>query len=104
MSTYTLSDDGLAIPDPTAFGLEGSGLYECRHFKILADEEAGSRRSYHLGRLVIRHIESGRIFAADYSYHEDIGFEWGPGMGDTPPTWTEQMAVQRTTYVPLVRS
>ena len=71
MSTYTLSATGLVIPD--------------------TDEFERTRRTYNIHSLVLKHKESGRFFQTEYSLHEMEGFEWewGPGMGNDAPKWTE---------------
>jgi hypothetical protein len=100
MSTYELTDDGLAIPDMNAFGLESGELYEQPDFRVALDAYDRPRRSYSIHKLVLEHIESGRFFATEYSMHEMEGFEWGPGMGrDDPPKWTEQVRKEVTTFV-----
>jgi len=88
MSNWTLTDKGLTIRDPESFGFDASDL-ENPDFKVVSDEFDRERRSYNVYTMVIKHIESGRCFAAEYSTHENEGFEWGPGMGDNAPSWTE---------------
>ena len=96
---YTLTDSGLTIPDPEAFGFDGSDLSSAA-FTVASNEYVRDRRSYNIHCLVIRHEESGRFFATEYSTHEDEGFEWGPGMGrNVETTWSEVRPVEVTTTV-----
>jgi hypothetical protein len=97
--TYTMTDEGLVIPDPQAFGLEGAELWEQPDFRVVLDEFERTRRTYNIHRLILEHIESGRFFETEYSLHEECGFEWEPGCGrDEPPTWTEVFRKEITRF------
>ncbi len=85
MNTYTITGNTLTIPDPDAFGFEGADLDAGSGFKVVSDEFERERRSYNINTLVIKHEESGRFFATEYSTHEDEGFEWEPGCGRGGP-------------------
>jgi len=99
--TYTLTPEGLTIPDPEAFGLEGGEMYGQPDFTVALNEFDRDRRTYNIHRLVLRHLDSGRCFETEYSTHDAEGFEWAPGMGqDVAPAWTEvyPRTVTRTVY------
>lgn len=87
---YTLTDYGLIVPDPFAFGFDGPELVNPA-FKVVSDEYLRDRRTYNIRRLVIQHEETGRFFAREYSTHELDGFEWEPGGGGRKMhlTWKE---------------
>ena len=88
--TYTINGSTLTIPDPEAFGFDGSQLPEGHAFAVVYDEFERVRRTYNIHTLVIKHEEAGRFFRTEYSTHEDEGFEWGPGMSrDCETTWDE---------------
>ena len=90
MNTYTINGNTLTIPDPDAFGFSGPRLPKGHAFTVVSDEFDRERRSYNINSLVIKHEESGRFFATEYSTHEDEGFEWGPGEGrNIETTWSE---------------
>ena len=100
METYSINGSTLTIPDPEAFGFDGPELFEQPAFAIVSDEYERDRRTYNIRTLVIKHEESGRFFATEYSTHEDEGFEWEPGMGHGGPvTFGEVFPHEVTTTV-----
>ncbi len=97
---YKLTDDGLSVPDPREFGIQGE--FEIgdlgnlnSDFEVALDAFDHLCNEYTIHSLVLRHRKSGRCFRRLYAKHAHEPCGWFPRAkynGD----WTEVVPVEVT--------